>query len=387
LERRGTALSAKLAEELLHLLEEYYSDLNPDIAIYNSVLNAFAKAAKATSDVRSCLDSAQKADDLICKLLQTDRIESDKFPLPNEYSFLMAINAWTNAATSALSNGNVPDGRSAARNAEELLQKLQTQPLKTSKSTIACFGAVIRTWASLGDAEQAQRVLENMVEMSDRLPLDIIHFNSVFDVWARNLASESDQDKAISRLLKIRDILMKMKSGGGYESFNVDPDTSSFNQVIRACYSPWGSARSQESESMRYKAFNIAYECYRKMTQDYSSSHRPDAHTYAHMFKAISCLLPSSTVTSHSDKYGVCQTIFHACCRDGHLTKSSIWTLRKSFPNEDDFAALLISEMGNHGNITKEKLLLIPEDRLIAHLPKEWSRYGRNSKALNRHRR
>ena len=386
LERRGTALSAKLAEDILHLLEEYYSDLNPDIAIYNSVLNAFAKAAKESSDASSSLDSAQKADDLLCKLLQKDRAVSDTTPKPNEYSFLMAINAWSNAATAAVSRGKLSDGRSAALNAEVLLQKLQTQPLKTSKSTIACYGAVIRTWASLGDAEQAQRVLEQMIEISERIPLEVIHFNAVFDVWAKKLAPETDQEKALSRLLKIRDLLMKMKSGGGYESYNADPDTSSFNQVIRACYSPWGSTRSQEDESMRCKAFNIAYECYTKMIEDNSSSHRPDAHTYAHMFKAISCLLPASTIESQQDKYDICKTMFHACCRDGHLTKSSIWTLRKSFRNEDEFASLLLSEMDNHGDITKEKLLLIPEDSLLAYLPKVWSRNGRNIKALNRHR-
>lgn len=386
LERRGTALSAKLAEDLLQLLEEYYSDLNPDIAIYNSVLNAFAKAAKESSDASSCLDSAQKADDLLCKLLQKDRIESDSTPRPNEYSFLMAINAWSNAATAVVSTGKLSDGRSAALKAEVLLQKLQTQPFKASKSTIACYGAITRTWASLGDAEQAQRVLDQMIEISEHMPLDVIHFNAVFDVWARNLAPKTDQDEALSRLLKIRDLLMKMKSGGGYESYNVDPDTSSFNQVIRACYSPWGSARSQEGESMRCKAFSIAYECYTRMIGDYSSSHLPDAHTYAHMFKAISCLLPASTTESQEKKYGICKTILHACCRDGHLTKSSIWTLRNSFQNEDEFASLLLSEMGNHGAITREQLLLIPEASLLAYLPKAWSRNGRNFKALNRHR-
>ncbi len=90
LERRGTVTSAKLAEDLLCLLEEYYSDLNPDITIYNSVLNAYAKAAKETSDVSACFTSAQKADQLLCKLL--DREKSTMSSQPNEYSFLMAIN-------------------------------------------------------------------------------------------------------------------------------------------------------------------------------------------------------------------------------------------------------------------------------------------------------
>lgn len=387
MESRGTALSAKLAEDLVHLMEEYYSHLNSDIAIYNSVLNAYAKATKNASDAHSCLASARKADDLLCRLLDNRPGGSNTPPRPNEYSFLMAINAWANAVTASISTGNVSDGKSAALHAEELLKKLQTQALKTSKSTIACYGAVVRTWSSLGDAEQAQRVLENMVGMSERLPLDVIHFNAVFDVWARNLASESNLDTAILTILSLHDLLLKMKNGGGYESYNVDPDTSSFNQVIRACYAPWGSTRAHDGESIRHKAFDIAYDCYTKLAQNYNSPHRPDAHTYSHMFKAISCLLQPSTIEKQSDKYyGVCKTIFHECCRDGHLTKSSIWTLRKIFPDEGEFASLLLSEMGEHGDMHREKLLMIPEDRLFAYLPHEWSRNGRNNKALNRHR-
>lgn len=386
LERHGTAASAKLAENLLQLLEEFYPFLSPDIAIYNSVLNAFAKAAKEEgSNLRSCFASAQKADELLHKLLGKERVESGLFPQPNEYSSLMVINAWSNAASSAVSSGNFIDGQIAAEHGEKIIKILRTQALRANTTTIACYGAVIRTWASLGQAERAKGLLEEMVGISDRLPLDPIHFNAVFDVCARDLASEKDLSKAISRLSSIRDILINMDSQGGHQSINVDPDASSFNHIIRACYSPWTTSRAQNDESSRQKALEIAYGCYTRMSQDYNSSHRPDAHTYAHMFKAVACLHPSSSIDPHSDKNGI-KTIFHACCRDGHLTKSSLWTLRKIFPCEDEFAVLILSEMDHHGDMNKETLLRIPEDRLFFSLPEEWSRNGRNYKSLNRHR-
>jgi hypothetical protein len=56
------------------------------------------------------------------------------------------------------------------------------------------------------------------------------------------------------------------------------------------------------------------------------------------------------------------------------------------FPSEDEFAVLILSEMDHHGDMNKEKLLRIPEDRLFDSLPEEWSRNGRNYKSLNRHR-
>jgi hypothetical protein len=378
--------SAELAENLLQLLEKNYDFLIPDITIYNSVLNAFAKAAKVGPDSHSYMASAQRADDLLCRLLEKERIESGLFPRPNEYSFLMVINAWSNATSAAVSAGNFSLGQNAAQHADEMITKLKMQALRSSKTTIACYGAVIRTWASLGKAERAKEMLEEMIGMSERLPLDPIHFNAVFDACARDLASEKDLCKATSRLSSIHDMLIQMDSQGGYQSINVDPDASSFNHVIRACYSPWTTSRSQDDDSSRQKAFEIAYKCYARMSQDYNSSHRPDAHTYAHMFKAIACLQPSPDIDPNSDKHAICKTIFHACCRGGHLTKSSLWTLRKIFPCEDEFAALILSEMVHHGDISKEMLLRIPEDRLFASLPGEWSQNGRNYKSLNRHR-
>lgn len=302
----------------------------------------------------------------------------------------MAINAWANAASAALSNGNISDGKIAAKHAESLLNKLQKQTFTTNKTTIACYGAVIRTWAAVGQAQRAQTVLEDMVEISERIPLDLIHFNAVLDAWARDLAPERDLDKIISRLSSIHELLMKMDSGG-YQSYNVDPDTSSFNHVIRACYAPWTSHQTPEDESTRQKALEIAYDSYSRMNQDYNSSHRPDAHTYAHMFKAIACLKASTTASNpdtHLEKYNFCKTILQACCRDGHLSKSSVWTLRKMFPVEDDLAELLLSQMDHqHGNnMTKEKLLSVPEDSLHACLPAEWSRHSRKYKGLNRQR-
>jgi hypothetical protein len=387
LERHGTAASAKLAENLLQLLEEFYPFLSPDIAIYNSVINAFAKAAREEgSNLRSCFASAQKADELLQKLLGKERVESGLFPQPNEYSFLMVINAWSNAASAAVSSSNFIDGQTAAQHGEKIIKILRMQAFRTSKTTIACYGAVIRTWASLGQAERAKGLLEEMVGMSERLPLDPIHFNAVFDACARDLASEKDLSKAISRLSSIRDILINMDSRGGYQSINVDPDASSFNHVIRACYSPWTTSRAQNDDSSRQKALEIAYDCYTRMSQDYNSSYRPDAHTYAHMFKALACLYPSSTMDPNLDKNGICKTILHACCRDGHLTKSSLWTLRKFFRSEDEFAALIVSEMDHHGVMNKDKLLRIPEDRLFISLPEEWSRNGRYHISLNRHR-
>mmetsp|Transcript_13202 Transcript_13202/g.25208 ORF Transcript_13202/g.25208 Transcript_13202/m.25208 type:complete len:228 (+) Transcript_13202:3-686(+) len=227
-----------------------------------------------------------------------------------------------------------------------------------------------------------------MVKISGTIRLDLIHFNAVLDAWARYLASPTkDNDEVIPKLSSIHNLLLKMDAGGS--GYNVEPHTDSFNHVIRACYAPWTSQDPPGDESTRQKALEIARD-------SYSKTRWPDAHTYAHMFKAVACLLPSSTPNAddpndtRSDKHHLCRTILESCCRDGHLTKSSVWTLRKMFPPLE-FAELLLSQMDRPQlrgeTMTKEKLLAMPEDRLHVFLPAEWSRNGQRFKGLNRLRR
>ena len=380
LERRGTAASAKVAGGLLQLLNEYYYfELNPDITIYNCVLNAWAKAAKESCTGRSGLASAQKGDEVLCRLLARDREESSMLPQPNEYSFLMTLNAWANAASTARSAGHLGDGIIAAQHADQLLKKMQKQMLNTTKTTLACYGAVIKTWASLGNSERAHAVLMEMVQISGHLQQDLIHFNTVLDAWARDLESAKDLDTVVPRLSSIHDFLLNMNTRVG--SFNVDPDTSSCNHVIRACYAPWASSKTHGDEIIRRKAFEIAYETFVMMSQDYNSAHRPDAHTYIHIFKAIACLLPTAEADNET-----CKAVLQACCRDGHLTKTSIWIIGKMLSSEDELAELILSLMDHPGQLNKEKLLNISEDRLFASLPREWSRNGQKLKTLNRQR-
>ena len=411
MERRGTSASAALAEDLLHLLQHCFStvfkevhasmshtnndygetpDLAPDIAVYNSVLNAWAQAGKEANDAHSSFYSAQRADGLLREMLEKDPETVNIYPPPNESSFLMAINAWAYAASFAVSAGNVSDGEIAAERAESLLNTLQKRRLQTSQITIACFGSVIRTWASLsgksrssvGHAARAQAVLEKMVEDAGRIPLDLIPFNAVLDAWARELASTKNYDEAISRMLSMHDMLVRMNTGGDYQSYNVKPDTSSFNHVIRACYAPWVSSRTCGLESAQKKALGIALDTYSIMNKGYNCFHRPDAHTYSHMFKAIACLLPPKNSESDKERFNLCKPVFEACCRDGHLTKSSLWVLRTMVQNKADFVELLSSQLGHNRGIDVEKLLSIP-DLLYTHLPVEWSRNGRKYKALN----
>ena len=386
MERRGSITSAKLAEDLLHLLEQYYFELVPPTAIYNSVLNAWTQAGKMGNDAKVSFYAADRASALLDIMLDEERQLSGMLPPPNESSFLMVINAMAHAANSSLKAGNISDAKNAATNAEGLLQKMELQPLETRQIALSCRGSVVRIWSSLsgmsgpggGYAARAQTLLMKMAEEAGHLPIDVIYFNVVLDAWARELSRRKDTDQVMSRLSTPHALLMDLIGG----KYNATPDNSSFNHVIRACYAPWVSRQNVGEDGDRMNAWEVAFGVYSRMAERRHGACRPDAHTYTHMFKAIACLWPKSTAESSGERVALCRNIFQSCCQDGQLTKTSFWVL-STVLESSELMDLLSHELRDH-NVSKQ--LHHNPDHLYSQMPAEWSRNGRNYKSLNRHK-
>ena len=386
MERRGSITSAKLAEDLLYLLEQYYFELAPTTAIYNSVLNAWSQAGKMSNNSKASFYAAERAFALLDKMLDEERHQTGMLPPPNESSFLMVINSLSHAANSALKAGNIPDAENAAINAEELLQKMELQPLETRQIALSCCGSVVRIWASIsgtsgshgGYADRAQTLLMKMAEKAGHLPIDAIYFNVVLDAWARDL-SRKGEAQVMSRLSKPYALLMDLIEG----KYNAMPDNSSFNHVIRACYAPWASRQNVGYDGERMNAWEIAFDIYSKMAERHHGACRPDAHTYTHMFKAIACLWPKSNSKSSNERLALCRNIFQSCCQDGQLTKTSFWVL-STLLEPSELMDLLSPELRDSNVVTKE--LHHNPDRLYTKMPAEWSKNGRHYKSLNRHK-
>ena len=117
------------------------------------------------------------------------------------------------------------------------------------------------------------------------------------------------------------------------------------------------------------------------MGKDSSSLNRADAHTYSQLFKAITCLLPSASSDTDNtiERIDLCKTVFEACCRDGQLTKTLFWVLRKMFQDESEFIEFLLPQVvsSHYVDASKDKLLSVPKGNLFNLLPAEWSRNGR----------
>lgn len=374
-------------------------DFTSSIGVYNAVMNAWARAIKSTNDPLIAMHSAQRIEELLQKMAEHGHSESDLPPSPTVTSFSIAIDAWAHAASISVAKGDISGGQAAAKKAQDLLNELQHQRFEFCSISASCFGSAIKAWSSLSgkseDGEYANRaedVMHQLIEASQSFrglyaPLDIIHFNNVFDAWARELAAikpDKSRGSVASVVTNMQHAIKQMR-----ECSNIQPDTSSFNHIIRACYAPWAARGEIGRDDNRSQAMGLAVKAYMEMTKDGNNVYRPDAHTYVHMFKAIACLLPSDSLSSddYAEKLVLCKTIFESCCREGQMTKSAFWVLSKLFRDENEFLDFLLPQLSGYVEVSKDRLLRLKDESLYKFLPSEWSRHGRNYKSLNSYMR
>lgn len=384
LERHGTIISAKLASDLLRLLEQQYFHLNPDILIYNSVLNAWAKAGKESNNAGLAMYAAKQAQELLDGMLEQSTDADNACPKPNDSSFLMVVNAYSGAAALMPYHLSIH----AAKQAEEVSREMVDRFPQNVDIVISCLGIVARTWARLSGnpgikskvrhSDQAYLAIEKMVELSNGMQLDIIPFNAVLDACVRELATmkrKNNTQDVIATLAKMHAFLMRML-GEHEQPFNVTPDKSSFNHMIRACYTPFESKSAHFDDNTLKQVLELALDTYSQMNH---SVYRPDAHTYLHLLKAIHYLVPANG-SDDSRRIKLLKTMFEDCCEHGHLTKTTFWIVHPHFCEDQDYIDLLHSLTGVH----KDQLSTMHADRLFTLLPREWSRFGSRVKSLNR---
>lgn len=390
LERHGTVLAAKLSEDLVKLLEEHYMHLTPDASVYNLVLKGWMQASKE-HDEKLALYAAKRTHHLLDEMHSRSGEADSLYPRPDESSFLMTINSYVNAASTLFSAGDHALAVHAVKQADELLQNMTSKHVQSRHIAASCFGAVARAWADLSGssklqykvsrADQAHSVLEKMVEISDGMHLELLPFNAVLDAWARELATMPQLQNSkdiIDTLSKMHEFLMRMV-GEHEQPYNVTPDRSSFNHMIRACYGPLESKNANVDDTTRRQILDLILDSYSQMNH---STYRPDAHTYLHLLKATNSLLPAYE-SNAAERFKLFKSLFEDCCEHGHLTKTTFWFVHKAYSKDSGFVEMLHSSTG----IGKEQLSNMDADRLYKLVPSDWSRFGHRVKSLNKYQR
>jgi Pentatricopeptide repeat domain len=234
--------AAQRAEALLTHMHELYSsgqheELRPTNAIFNAVINAWARSREKIAPVRA---------EQILKWMQN---LGDLGIQPDKYTFNTVIHAWAKAG-----------GPEAAGKAQELLAKMHkmyqdgninAKPDTISynvvhrlfemgdpdvKPNVVTYGAVIDSFAKSGErgaASRADNLLANMMQLhqsdpvrhSDLMPNTYV-FNTVINCWAKS--KEHDAASKAEEML----VVMSRKYAEGMTSLK--PDNFTYTAVIDA---------------------------------------------------------------------------------------------------------------------------------------------------------
>jgi len=224
----GDEMAPVKAENILKLMEEFYTTTGPNQSVqpdiinaYNAFLNVLAKAGNA--------QSATRAEQLLTDI--ETRFDMGEYHWkPNAYTYTTVINAWGKLG--------------AAERAERILSHMcdrysnnrareGTHDWLVRPNTIT-FNAAIKAWVCSGDTLaplRAEQILKRMEELglelgyTDMAP-DVYSYNTVIDAWGK-----SRKRQAASRA---EQILYDMQRRYEEGKSTVKPDTVTYNTVIDA---------------------------------------------------------------------------------------------------------------------------------------------------------
>jgi Pentatricopeptide repeat domain len=208
------------AEQILNWMQNLSDlDIQPDKYTFNTVIHAWAKAGGT--------EAATKAQELLARMHKLYQ-EGNAAAKPDTISYNVVINAWAKSG-----------GKGASNEAEKLLlrmHRLHEMGDPDVKPNVVTYGAVIDSFAKSGErgaAARADTLLANMIQLhqsdpvkhADLLPNTYV-FNTVINCWAKS--KEHDAASKAEEML----VAMSRLHASGMPSLK--PDNFTYTAVIDA---------------------------------------------------------------------------------------------------------------------------------------------------------
>ncbi len=243
-------------EETIRTLEDLYHKtenelMKPNVNTYNVIIGALGRSQLPHSPNRTewYLRRMEKAEDTDLKIFVEDENSREDLPAATAYadevSYNLVLYAFAVAAASKNYNVDVKAEKALehAKKAEEILKRMEERYNRTQRETAqpgtVSYSTVLHAYANAGKAPEAERILNQMIALSnihsssgiernDSIPFvrpNIICFNTVIDAWSKTKGYAS-ADKAYSILTQMEDLADNFE--------NLYPDTISYSSVISA---------------------------------------------------------------------------------------------------------------------------------------------------------
>lgn len=236
----------KMAQELL---ERCLENETPDLQLWHTCLHVMSKCSKFSPT------APELAESTLQRMVK---------PAPNVFCIASVIHAW------AKSGRGVAGAARANAIFEQLL--LPDSPVKPNN---VCINMVVDAWAECGEAEQAEKLVRRMEELSrqpgnEHLKPDSITYSTIVHAWAR-----SSDVQAAWHAERIFNYMQRLYEEGNE---SISPDESTCGSVLNA----WSKSHEPGAAQRAEQLLNRMEELYNQG----KSSVRPSVVMYACVINA-----------------------------------------------------------------------------------------------------
>ena len=299
----GTVEAAEQAEALLDSMLGLSGDngIKPDVAVFNSVINAWATSKDPIA--------GKKAFALLRKMKDLAAKGYNSYPDIVTYNTLLS--AWSHC-------GDVNAAPQTEKIVNEMQKAAKESELAPQPNTVS-YNTILDAWSKStlpGAALRAQKVLEFMIRTEgDEIEPDVISFTSVLNAWAKS--------KEPHKGARTRELLNRLVDlYGTTKRPNLRPTQISYNAVLNACaFSAIGTSLDEQREALQ-----IAVSTFSDMRKSRTTA--PDSVSYGNMIKCLSNLMPQGELRTK-----MALQIFAKCSEEG-LVGTLVWNeVRRAVPS------------------------------------------------------
>ena len=288
--------SGERAERILEQLKEMAQsgdlDKPPDVILYNSVLDCWAKssstpemAARAVMflekmkndgifDVISynttlnCLARAGKVHD--AELMLEDMEAVGVYPNSITYNTLLSAYLSQSSSTESKKHENKDQTSQSRKSAEKLFEKMRND--SRIEPDVVTYNTMLHFHSRIGDIEKAESLLKEMFLEDTRVSPDSTSLNTIINAWANSGRIDAPQ-----RAEAMLEQMLKPNIEGGGIAVKINPTSITFNSVMSA----WTKSRKPEAAERCQNIFDL-------MTNDLGHIVQPDFVTFNVMIHAWS---------------------------------------------------------------------------------------------------
>ena len=222
---RGTSSSSKKVEELLrsmeNLHEEGWLNLQPNVVIYNILLNTWAGDGEI-----------KKIEDTLQRMI---RLEIDGVN-PDSISYTTLLSAYAKLGT--------PEAALKADSLLDQMLELYNHGMESAKPNIITFSNVVQCHAQLGNGEKAEEWLRKLqdlyrVHQDPDWKSDLTIYNTVVQAWVKSGQPEKAEEF-------LRSMMVMDDETVDNERNDLQPNSRTFNMVLSAWAKIGEAERAEE---------------------------------------------------------------------------------------------------------------------------------------------